>query len=399
MSKKVLSLALALVTCLGLISCGSGGTKAATMHLRKTEGTVGVSDGEGKGVEPRENLGLYSGYGVDTSSESYAWIDLDDVKLTKMDQDSEIAITKEGKKLDIEVKAGSLFFSVTQPLADDETMSIRTSSMVVGIRGTCGWVEVDGNEMTVYIIEGVVTCSISDEDSSEEKTDSVSGGEMARMTLTPDAQAGERCRIIKEEFTQKDVPTFVWDELDEVLITELRTEDTPPTQTGEPPENPTGNSTVMDKEGNIYTLSNPILYTFSQAEAETIDMTSMEMFIEDVPYDESYFGPAYDYLTENFWSKMDIVYALPEGTVVTLPDNIVTWTLFELDIAWEDNICRADEFDAINYPGLTSVSLNGSGYILGVDLRYAESDSTAGMVFFYVPEDVAAPNQFSASSN
>lgn len=164
-------------------------------------------------------------------------------------------------------------------------------------------------------------------------------------------------------------------------------------------DSPTESSTIADKNGNSFALSNPILYTFSQTEAEIIDTTSMEMFIEDVPYDESYFGPASDYLNENFWSKMDIVYALPEGTVVTLPDNIVTWTLFELDIAWEDNICRADEFDVINFPGLTSVPLNGSGYILGVDLRYAESDSTAGMVFFYVPEDVTAPNQFSVSSN
>ena len=56
--------ALVLALSLLLASCG-GGAKATTMHLRKTEGTVGVSDGE-KAVEPKENLGLYSGYVVDT---------------------------------------------------------------------------------------------------------------------------------------------------------------------------------------------------------------------------------------------------------------------------------------------------------------------------------------------
>lgn len=94
-----------------------------------------VSNGE-KAVEPKENLGLYSGYGVDTQAESYAWIDLDEVKLTKLDQDSEIEIIKEDKRLKIQVLSGSLFFNVAKPLEEDEAMSIRSSTMVIGIRGT-----------------------------------------------------------------------------------------------------------------------------------------------------------------------------------------------------------------------------------------------------------------------
>ena len=99
--------ALALSLTLLLTSC-AGGTSATTMHLRKTEGAVGVSDGEGKEVTPKNDLGLYSGYQVGTQAESYAWIDLDKVKLTKLDQDSEVEINKEGKKLEINVKSGSL---------------------------------------------------------------------------------------------------------------------------------------------------------------------------------------------------------------------------------------------------------------------------------------------------
>ena len=113
--RRGLSLLLAAGVLLGCAACGAK-TAAATMHLRKTEGAVGVSDGE-KAIEPKENLGLYSGYGVDTQAESYAWIDLDEVKLTKLDQNSEIEITKEDKHLTIEVKSGGLFFNVTQPLA------------------------------------------------------------------------------------------------------------------------------------------------------------------------------------------------------------------------------------------------------------------------------------------
>ena len=68
--RRGLALLLAGCALLSCVSCGSG---AASMHLRRTEGTVGVSDGEGRSVELREDLGLYSGYGVDTQAESFAW--------------------------------------------------------------------------------------------------------------------------------------------------------------------------------------------------------------------------------------------------------------------------------------------------------------------------------------
>ena len=61
------STAVVLSLALLLTSCGGGAT-ATSMHLKKTEGTVAVSDSEGKTVSPRKDLGLYSGYGVDRKS-------------------------------------------------------------------------------------------------------------------------------------------------------------------------------------------------------------------------------------------------------------------------------------------------------------------------------------------
>ncbi len=173
--KKRISFLLALA--LLLTSCGGGSgaaatATAATMHLRRTEGTVSVADGEGKSVKPTKDLGLFSGYGVDTQAESYAWIDLDEVKLTKLDQNSEVEIQKEDKRLAIEVKSGSLFFNVTEPLAEDESLEIRCSTMVVGIRGTCGWV----TDKTAALLEGVVTVTAGEQEVT------ISAGEMAVMT-------------------------------------------------------------------------------------------------------------------------------------------------------------------------------------------------------------------------
>lgn len=204
MKKKLyrhsLALLPALLSALCLIS-GCGNASAASMHLRKTEGTVSVSDAEGQSVAPAENLGLYSGYGVGTEAESYAWIDLDHVKLAKMDQSSQISVSKEDKALSIDVISGSLFFNVTEPLADDETMDIRTSTMAVGIRGTCGWVEIpEADVMRVYILEGTVMCTAG------ENTAAVGAGEMAEMTAE-----GE---ITVEKFSVLGVPDFVAKELE-----------------------------------------------------------------------------------------------------------------------------------------------------------------------------------------
>ena len=89
-----------------LAGCGGDKKTAATMHLVQTKGTVAVQDEKEKAVSPTENLGLYSGYQVGTEAASYAWIDLDEVKLAKMDEDSEIEIQKseDKKKLEIDVR-------------------------------------------------------------------------------------------------------------------------------------------------------------------------------------------------------------------------------------------------------------------------------------------------------
>lgn len=150
--------ALLLAASLCLVSCRSQFT-ATTMELNKTQGTVNIHDGKQKEIEPKEQLNLYSGYQLETQTTSYAWINLDKVKLTKMDAESEIEITKKRNDLEIMVHSGKLFFHITEPLEDNESLNIRTSSMIVGVRGTCGWVEASGqNQMKVYILEGTVGC-------------------------------------------------------------------------------------------------------------------------------------------------------------------------------------------------------------------------------------------------
>lgn len=191
--------ALLLAAGLLLSACGKA-AEAATIFLRKTEGTVHVQNDSGRDVQPAEDLGLYSGYGVNTEAQSYAWIDLDSVKLTKLDENSEAEILKEGRHLTVEVRSGSLFFNVTEPLADDETMEIRSSTMVVGIRGTRGWVSVseNGDTMRLWLLEGTVRCTAG----GTEET--VQAGETAILYETGG--------ILVSSFAPTEIPAFVRDE-------------------------------------------------------------------------------------------------------------------------------------------------------------------------------------------
>lgn len=222
-----------LVFVLLLPACGSKET-AATMHLVRTEGAVSVNDTDGASVALIENLGLYSGYGVATQAASYGWIDLDGAKLAKMDEDSEVEIVKSDKLLEIRVQSGGLFFNVTEPLADDETMNIRTSTMLVGIRGTCGWVYVEGDDlMRVYLLRGKVECSVLGEGDNALASEMLNAGQTAQMTLS-----GDTASIIIEDFSEEDVPAFVMTEIEEdtEIMESLQPEEPEEPEVTEPPE-------------------------------------------------------------------------------------------------------------------------------------------------------------------
>lgn len=220
-----------LVLILLVPACGSRET-AATMHLVRTEGAVSVNNTDGAPVALIENLGLYSGYGVATQGESYGWIDLDETKLAKMDEDSEVEIVKRDKLLELCVQSGGLFFNVTEPLAEDETMNIRTSTMLVGIRGTCGWVYVeDDSLMHVYLLRGKVECSVLGGDSNALASEMLTAGQVARMTLSEGTAS-----IVVEDFSEQDIPAFVMTEIEEdtAMIEPLQPEEPEVTEPPEP---------------------------------------------------------------------------------------------------------------------------------------------------------------------
>ena len=214
-----------------LTACGPSAS-AAAMSLAKTAGTVGIADGDGKSVPVSEDRSLYSGYQVGTEAKSHAWISLDDVKLVKMDEESAIELRKENRNLEIFVNSGQLFFNITEPLEEDETLDIRTSTMTVGIRGTCGWVSVlEEGHMQVCVLEGKVHCEVTDPVSGQSAEAEVSAGERADLYIRSEEGEDAACEIVKSKISRSDIPDFVLEEVDlEALGTELAEE---PEETGE----------------------------------------------------------------------------------------------------------------------------------------------------------------------
>lgn len=157
--KKLGSVLMALLLTWSLVLPAAAETAAgAALRLEKTEETVSVSTAAGTAVKVREGMRLYSGYTVETGAGSYAYISLDGDKAVKLDASSRVEVLSSGKKLELRVAEGSLFFNVTAPVKTDESLKIRTSTMVTGVRGTAGWVETeDGFTSRVHLLEGALT--------------------------------------------------------------------------------------------------------------------------------------------------------------------------------------------------------------------------------------------------
>ena len=225
---KGLSFVLVLATVLQLSVSSFAGTvrsdKASTIRLKKTEGTVTVENSSKGEIVQTPDMRLNDGDHELTDITSYAWMNLDDSKLIKLDEESESEVRKKGKKLEVLLDSGSLFFNVTEPLKDDETFNIRTSTMVAGIRGTCGWVRIlDGLTTRVYLLEGRLECVVVNPVTGSKEKITLKGGQYADFCVFDPNSPGKKCDILTENFTREDIEPYVLVELvgDDTVIDKI----------------------------------------------------------------------------------------------------------------------------------------------------------------------------------
>lgn len=139
--RSIFALLLALTMALSLAepAAAASDTVGTTVRLAQTDGAVSVKDKSGKDKTIREDMRLYNGYSIETGGKSYAYISLDDEKALKLDPYTKVEVKKSGKKLEVSLSAGLISFSVDKPLKANESLEIRTASMVTGVRGSLGW--------------------------------------------------------------------------------------------------------------------------------------------------------------------------------------------------------------------------------------------------------------------
>lgn len=186
-------------------------TAAADMRLERIEGTVELTSAGGAALSARAGMKLYSGYTLSTKAASYAYVSLDSSKVIKLDANSQVEVRKQGQKLELLVKAGQLFFNVSTPLSAGESMNIRTSTAVTGVRGTSGYVTVeDSNTSSVSILDGeveVTTLDVSADGNS--RTTQIVAGQTGVASLVGD----DSWQVQQQTISAEDIPGFVAVEL------------------------------------------------------------------------------------------------------------------------------------------------------------------------------------------
>ena len=162
---------------------------ATTMRLLHAEGTVNIEDSRGGTKPVSDNLRFQSGDALNTGNDGLATVGLDDTKIVTLQNDSRAEFMKNGKKLELKLTKGAVFFNVTEKLKDDETFEIKTSTMTAGIRGTSGiayYDETDENIETLIVTDGVVEVSATNKKTGYTKTARVEAGERVKVYLLDD---------------------------------------------------------------------------------------------------------------------------------------------------------------------------------------------------------------------
>ena len=215
----ILALALAFGTA-SIPAAAAVSATATTLRLAAYSGSVSVANASGKSQTIKTDMRLYSGYTLATGKASAAYVSLDGTKAIKFDSSSKGSVKKSGNKLEVCLDDGKLFFNVTAPLASNESLNIRTGTMVTGIRGSYGWV----TRTEVVLVHGHVTVTCINPVTGETRTTELYSGEKVYYdpgsTVTGDPKLKE-IDFIKEIITNDDFPAFVVDEMrkDESLQT------------------------------------------------------------------------------------------------------------------------------------------------------------------------------------
>ena len=183
MKKTVrLGLSIVFVMLLGFLIYPVSAKAAETpMKLSKVQGTVAILDGNNRAQKAVDNMEVLSGYNVVTNQASYAWISLGDNNLIKMDALSKTMVSKSENNVMVELVSGKVLFDVSSPLANGESLIIRSGNVLTSVGNASGEIRVvDGNTVIVGF-EGQISSSVIDVRTGQLRAIPISAGRLVEI--------------------------------------------------------------------------------------------------------------------------------------------------------------------------------------------------------------------------
>ena len=170
------------------------------MRLIRYDGEITLTTGSGKSLEATEDRRLTNGNILNTKTESQAWVLLDTDRVVTLMEESTASFIQKGKKLTLNLEEGRIFFDIDRSLDDDESFDICTSTMIIGVRGTSGYVDSDENgNSVIYLTTGRVDVTGLDDNGEEFGSDKIKPAQ--KLTVDEDDES-----ITIEDVTEYDLP-------------------------------------------------------------------------------------------------------------------------------------------------------------------------------------------------
>ena len=209
--KRGIALFLALVlTFTGMSSelVSAATASAKTMKLNTYQGKVTIQNAKGSSKKTTKGMRLLKGDKVATAAKSNAYIELDSTKAVKMDENTKVQLLQSGKDLELVAQSGNLFFNVKKPLGAKESLRVRSSTLIAGVRGTSAFLTVEKNKTSIFLLEGTLKVSKLASNKKETAVGTITGGKV----VTLEKKSGKDV-VTTKKFTEKDVPYYVLEEI------------------------------------------------------------------------------------------------------------------------------------------------------------------------------------------
>ena len=134
------------------------------LSIMEVDGGNGfIIKGAGSKLKAVKGMGLAQGNRVETGDITSIYIEADQDKTVRLDENTKVEISKaSAKSLKMTLKTGSLFFNVEKPLKADEEMTFDAANTSMSIRGTSGIFTMDPEKLVFYLIEGSVAWDLGD---------------------------------------------------------------------------------------------------------------------------------------------------------------------------------------------------------------------------------------------